>query len=180
MKSLRLVLVGLALVLLTAGTAPIKPAGTLLSPALTEQYLGEAVKYSRYSTPWLSRPVIHVLPNEDFDEKFCGKPECGIVGATSGDYPYEIYLREDLPPGQNPIVAQSKARVIVHELIHWLQGIHGASGSPSSCADRTAMEVEAYAGAYLYAIKTEKLSQPFWMADPYNTCMMMKMMRGHH
>lgn len=109
--------------------------------------LAWAVALSGYPAPE-APPVIERVPHAFFVAHACGGHECRVHGWYAGGR--VLYLHDRMDP-QADIVAAS---VVVHEMVHYLQGIarrHGlppegaAYGERPDCPDAIAMEREAYA-----------------------------------
>lgn len=160
-----------------------RAGSTVMKEAEYMPLLTQAVKYSRYSMPWLQRPIIHVMTEQGFTAYACGggdPKECPYLAITERTGAFEIFIR----PMAKDQYSQSRNRALVHELVHWLQEAHGWNPKAPTCADDEAHEAEAYAVAYLYAVLEEKVDQPFWARSQYNNCLVLKMFgrggRGHH
>jgi hypothetical protein len=108
--------------------------------------LSWAVTLSGYPTPTQPPEVVKVS-HSFFVEKACGGRECKVYGWYAGGK--KIYLDERMDP-QGQLLASS---VVVHEMVHYLQGLSRNGGVPAkgaafgelpSCADAIDMEREAY------------------------------------
>lgn len=108
--------------------------------------LSWAVTLSGYPAPSQAPEVVRV-PHAFFVEKACGGRECKVYGWYAGGK--KIYLDERMDP-QEKLLASS---VVVHEMVHYLQGLSRNGGAPAkgaafgelpSCADAIDMEREAY------------------------------------
>jgi hypothetical protein len=108
--------------------------------------LSWAVTLSGYPAPSQPPEVVGV-PHAFFVEKACGGRECKVYGWYAGGK--NIYLDERMDP-QGQLLASS---VVVHEMVHYLQGLSRNGGMPAkgaafgelpSCADAIDMEREAY------------------------------------
>lgn len=108
--------------------------------------LSWAVTLSGYPAP-AQPPEVVKVPHSFFVEKACGGRECKVYGWYAGGE--KLYLDERMDPQQSLLAAS----VVVHEMVHYLQGISRHEGVPAngaafgerpSCADAIAMEREAY------------------------------------
>ncbi|MGA2549757.1 MAG: hypothetical protein ABSF50_06375 [Burkholderiaceae bacterium] len=108
--------------------------------------LSWAVTLSGYPTP-AQQPEVVSVPHAFFVEQACGGHECRVYGWYAGGR--KLYLDERMDP-QNDLLASS---VVVHEMVHYLQGLARNGGVPArgaafgermSCPDAIADEREAY------------------------------------
>jgi hypothetical protein len=108
--------------------------------------LSWAVTLSGYPAPSQPPEVVKV-PHAFFVTNACGGRECKVYGWYAGGK--KIYLDERMDP-QAQLLASS---VVVHEMVHYLQGLSRNGGVPAkgaaygellSCTDAVAMEREAY------------------------------------
>jgi hypothetical protein len=109
--------------------------------------LSWAVTLSGYPAPAQAPEVVKVS-HTYFVENACGGSECKVYGWYAGGQ--ELYLDERMDPQEN-LLASS---VVVHEMVHYLQGLSRNGGVPAkgaafgdlpSCAGAIDMEREAYA-----------------------------------
>jgi hypothetical protein len=108
--------------------------------------LSWAVTLSGYPAP-SQPPEVVTVPHAFFVANACGGRECKVYGWYAGGK--KIYLDERMDP-QGQLLASS---VVVHEMVHYLQGLSRNGGVPAkgaafgelpSCADAIEMEREAY------------------------------------
>ena len=78
--------------------------------------LSWAVTLSGYPAP-SEPPVVIAKPHAFFVEQACNRQECKVLGWYAGGR--NIYIDETLDP-QNNLFASS---VVVHEMVHYLQGV---------------------------------------------------------
>jgi len=156
-----------------AVTAPPVTLGRVMTPAETEYWLDQAIKFSRYKKPWYKRPKIEIVSEEAFLTAFCEGQPCSGLGVRFYANPDTLYIREkaDWFPG-------SRGGIIVHELTHWLAAQNELNDSLRTCADHAAKEVEAYAAGYLYERLVENKAYPFLVPDTYSECVMASMNNG--
>jgi hypothetical protein len=109
--------------------------------------LSWAVTLSGYPAPAVPPEVVRV-PHSFFVEKACGSQECKVFGWYAGGR--SLYLDERMDPEQDLLAAS----VVVHEMVHYLQGIAhegiaspsgAAFGEPPPCTQAIDMERQAYA-----------------------------------
>ena len=109
--------------------------------------LSWAVTLSGYPAP-AQAPEVVTVSHAYFVENACGGSECKVYGWYAGGQ--NLYLDERMDPEEN-LLASS---VVVHEMVHYLQGLSRNGGAPAkgaafgdlpSCADAMDMEHEAYA-----------------------------------
>ena len=113
---------------------------------LTTVLLSWAVSLSGYAPP-AEEPVIVKVPHAFFVENACDGRECKVYGWYSGGR--NLYLDDRLDPETNLLAAS----IVVHEMVHYLQGVDRNDGVPaggaayqelSTCDDAIALEREAY------------------------------------
>jgi hypothetical protein len=114
--------------------------------ALYAVLLSWAVTLSGYPAP-KEEPVVVYATHAYFVENACGGKECRVYGWYAGGR--NIYIDQELDPNAS-LLASS---VIVHEMVHYLQGLSRNGGAPAhgsayrdrpTCADAIADEREAY------------------------------------
>lgn len=105
-------------------------------PELVDNLLGTIAKLSSYMKP-SARPQIHKVSRAQIEHTVCRGP-CPV---KAWHVPGEgIFLDEALTPETN-LVDRS---VLLHELIHFLQEVDGASTSTDNCDGWLQREREAY------------------------------------
>lgn len=109
--------------------------------------LSWAVTLSGLPAPEQPPEVIRV-PHAFFVEKACGGQECKVYGWYAGGR--QVYLDERMDPQEDLLAAS----VVVHEMVHYLQGVHRNHGIPAAgaaygelprCSEAIDLEREAYA-----------------------------------
>jgi len=105
-----------------------------------------AVSLSGHPVP-AEAPVVIRVPHEFFVENACAGRECRVYGWYAGGR--EVYVDEVMDP-ENSVLAAS---VVVHEMVHYLQGTARNGGFPArgaaygelpDCTAAIDMELEAY------------------------------------
>jgi len=96
--------------------------------------LSWAAHYTGY--PTTEPPVLKLKSHEFFVETACGGVECNVL-ALYTDVGI-IYLDQSLD-----VDAPETHGIVVHELVHYLQDVHGDYDS-ASCQDSMVREVQAY------------------------------------
>ncbi len=113
---------------------------------LLSALLSWAVTLSGYPAPAQPPEVISV-PHSFFVEKACGGRECKVFGWYAGGT--KLYLDERMDPSKDLLAAS----VVVHEMVHYLQGVARNGGVPAQgaaygerpgCSAAIDMEREAY------------------------------------
>lgn len=108
--------------------------------------LSWAVTLSGYPAP-AQPPEVVKVPHSFFVENACAGQECKVYGWYAGGR--ELYVDERMDAKNNLLAAS----VVVHEMVHYLQGISRNGGVPSKgaafgernvCSDAIDMEREAY------------------------------------
>lgn len=108
--------------------------------------LSWAVTLSGYPMP-TAEPEVVSVPHAFFVEHACGGHECKVYGWYAGGS--KLYIDQKMDP-RNDIIAAS---VVVHEMVHYLQGIARNGGVPATgaafgerpgCLEAIGMEREAY------------------------------------
>ncbi len=108
--------------------------------------LSWAVTLSGYPAP-AQPPEVVRTPHAFFVDNACGGRECKVYGWYAGGS--KLYIDERMDP-QTDILAAS---VVVHEMVHYLQGISRNGGMPAkgaafgerpTCSAAIDMEREAY------------------------------------
>ena len=108
--------------------------------------LSWAVTLSGYPTPAQTPEVVRVA-HAFFVENACGGSECKVYGWYAGGS--KLYVDERMDPNADTLAAS----VVVHEMVHYLQGIARNGGIPArgaaygdrpGCAAAIEMEKEAY------------------------------------
>lgn len=108
--------------------------------------LSWAVTLSGYPAPAQPPEVISV-PHSFFVQNACGGRECKVFGWYAGGS--KLYLDENMNPAEDLLAAS----VVVHEMVHYLQGVARNGGVPArgaaygdrpGCAAAIEMEREAY------------------------------------
>lgn len=108
--------------------------------------LSWAVSLSGFAPP-VEEPVVVEVPHSFFVEHACGGQECKVYGWYAGGR--NLYIDERLDPEDNLLAAS----VVVHEMVHYLQGTSQNDGLPRggaafsespNCDDAIEMERQAY------------------------------------
>ena len=108
--------------------------------------LSWAVSLSGLAAP-IEEPVVVSKPHSFFVQEACGGQECKVYGWYAGGR--NLYIDDRLDP-ENDLLAAS---VVVHEMVHYLQGTERNDGMPAggaafgempSCSDAILMERQAY------------------------------------
>lgn len=108
--------------------------------------LSWAVTLSGFAPP-VERPVVVEVPHSFFVEHACAGKECKVYGWYAGGR--NLYIDESLDPADN-LLASS---IVVHEMVHYLQGTSRNGGLPRggaafsespNCDDAIKMERQAY------------------------------------
>lgn len=93
-------------------------------------------------------PEVVAEPHSFFVENACGGKECRVYGWYAGGR--KVYIEEHLKPDEDLVAAS----VVVHEMVHYLQGTSRNGGFPArgaaynekpGCEAAIDMEREAYA-----------------------------------
>lgn len=117
--------------------------------------LSWAVTLSGYPPP-TEPPVVVTKPHEFFVQQACHGKECKVLGWYAGGR--NVYIDEKLDP-ENNLFASS---VVVHEMVHYLQGVARGDGSLSggaafsvapSCEQLVHWEHQAYAVQREYILR---------------------------
>lgn len=117
--------------------------------------LSWAVSLSGFQAP-VQEPVVVYKPHSFFVEQACDGNECKVYGWYAGGR--NLYIDERLDP-ENDLLAAS---IVVHEMVHYLQGIDRNGGQPArgaaygevpSCTDAIAMERQAYGAQREYLLR---------------------------
>ena len=92
-------------------------------------------------------PVVVRVPHQFFVDNACNGRECRVYGWYAGGR--EVYVDEGMEPEQSVLAAS----VVVHEMVHYLQGTQRNGGFPAKgaafgeildCSAAIDMELEAY------------------------------------
>ena len=117
--------------------------------------LSWAITLSGYPPP-AEPPVVVRKPHEFFVQQACNGQECKVLGWYAGGK--NVYIDERLDP-QNNLFASS---IVVHEMVHYLQGVARGDGAPGSgaafsetptCEQSVHWEHEAYAVQRQYILQ---------------------------
>jgi hypothetical protein len=117
--------------------------------------LSWAVTLSGYPAP-AEPPVIVRQPHEFFVRQACNGQECKVLGWYAGGR--NVYIDQRLDP-ENNLFASS---IVVHEMVHYLQGVARDGGAPGSgaaftesptCEQSVHWEHEAYAVQREYILR---------------------------
>lgn len=117
--------------------------------------LSWAVTLSGYPAPAQPPEVISVA-HSFFVENACGGRECKVFGWYAGGS--KLYIDERMDPSKDLLAAS----VVVHEMVHYLQGVSRNGGVPAGgaafgerpdCGAALDMEREAYAAQREYLLR---------------------------
>jgi len=117
--------------------------------------LSWAVTLSGYPAP-PEPPLVVLKPHAFFVDNACNHHECRVLGWYAGGR--EVYLDQGLDP-QNDLLASS---ILVHEMVHYLQGVARgddaveggrAFKATPSCRQLVHWEFEAYAVQREYILR---------------------------
>jgi hypothetical protein len=117
--------------------------------------LSWAVTLSGYPAP-AEPPVVVAKPHAFFVEQACYGRECKVLGWYAGGR--NVYIDETLDP-QKSLFASS---IVVHEMVHYLQGVARDGNAPGSgaafhvapsCEQSVQWEHEAYAVQREYIVR---------------------------
>lgn len=109
--------------------------------------LSWAVTLSGYQIP-SEEPEVVAVPHQFFVDNACNGRECRVYGWYAGGR--KLYIDERMDPKGDTLAAS----VVVHEMVHFLQGMSrgtpdhlkgAAFGEHPSCRDSIELEREAYA-----------------------------------
>lgn len=105
-----------------------------------------AISLSGLTAP-ATEPIVVPKPHAFFVEQACAGKECKVYGWYAGGR--NLYVDERLDPETNLLAAS----IVVHEMVHYLQGTERNGGVPAggaafgdmpSCGDAIEMERQAY------------------------------------
>ncbi|MCB1786202.1 MAG: hypothetical protein H6953_14185 [Chromatiaceae bacterium] len=108
--------------------------------------LSWAISLSGFAPP-TEEPIVVPKPHDFFVEQACDGQECKVYGWYAGGR--NLYIDERLDPEEN-LLASS---IVVHEMVHYLQGTSRNGGVPyggaafsesPNCDDAIEMERQAY------------------------------------
>jgi hypothetical protein len=142
----------------------IRQSGTIIPAGTVEEHLLLAARFSRYDPPPRSeRPVGVLMPDQWVQRTVLNlDPRHQIRGIWRWHHPDIVILSDRLPRDRVP-------DVLVHELIHYLQGRAGW-GKSANCYEYEAHEVEAHAGQHLYRLlvlrEERRFQLPSMLCDP--------------
>ena len=124
----------------------IRQGGTLIPPGVVEEHLVLAVRFSRYDMPRRRERPVGVLMPDRWVQRivFGANSRHRISGMWRWHHPDIVVLSDG-------IARERVSDVLVHELIHYLQGRSGW-GKSVNCYEYEAHEVEAHAGQHLYRL----------------------------
>lgn len=156
MRWLIAILLGLTLGCLSAASNVPKPYVPVGIPQLQEKevkyYLKIADELSRYRRPWIRKPIVLLVPEDQFIAMACGFrgmlfDHCPLLGFFRPDMPHLIFIRMS-----DEMTYQRRQEVLIHEMVHWLQHDSGWKSDFSNCRESALHEIEAYQVSYLYII----------------------------
>lgn len=123
--------------------------------------LSWAVSLSSYPFPMIDPEVVK-MPHSFFVDNACGGNECRVYGWYAGGT--RVYVDEQLDIENNLV----SASVLVHEYVHYLQGMNrnnghvaigAAFGEKPGCIAAIEMEREAYLIQNLFLLKNGNLNR---------------------
>jgi hypothetical protein len=117
--------------------------------------LSWAVTLSGYPSP-AEPPIVVKQPHSFFVERACNGRECKVLGWYAGGR--NVYIDQSMDP-ENNLFASS---IVVHEMVHYLQGVARGDDSLNggaaftitpSCEQSVHWEYEAYAAQREYILR---------------------------
>lgn len=117
--------------------------------------LSWAVNLSGLPAP-AAPPVVVTKPHQFFVDNACGGKECRVYGWYAGGR--ELYIDEKM----NPEADLVSASVVVHEMVHYLQGASRHGGIPAGGAaytDKPGCEAAIDMERQAYAVQREYLQR---------------------
>lgn len=135
--------------------------------------LSWAVSLSGLAAP-IQEPVVIQVPHRFFVEQACGGKECAVLGWYAGGR--NLYVDDSLDPEHD----LHAASIVVHEMVHYLQGTARHNGLPAagaayldepSCVAALQMERDAYLVQRRFLFdngSAQSVGMPLWVAGCKN------------